>query len=275
MTDAFVYPNGQVALSGDLLRLYRRLDQVFVAWADECGAIDHLFPPMLPARALGRIDYLRSFPHLATFPVTLAADDDNLAKFVATVEGGARITPTKLSPVEDVLTPAACYHCYLRYEGTQLDAPLYLTTRASCFRREASYAPLERLWSFSMRELVCIGSLAEVEAFLTSQRTVLTAFVQRIGLPTEWKVATDPFFRPETSSKYLAQRIDPVKAELVFDDRLAIASVNLHRNYFGEAFAITRDGEAAFSGCVAFGLERWLAAFLATYGADPAAWPSV
>lgn len=271
-----VYPNGgQVALSGDLLRLYRRVDDVFAAWAAERGAIDYLFPATLPARALGRVDYLRSFPHLATFPVTLAADDDNLAAFVAGVESSGAITPTRLSPIEDVLTPAACYHCYLRYEGASLDKPLYLTTRATCFRREASYTPLERLWSFSMREIVCIGTLAEVEAFLAAQRAVITEFVRRIGLPTEWKTATDPFFRPDTNPKHLSQRLDPVKAELVFGDRLAIGSVNLHRNYFGEAFAITRDGAPAFSGCVAFGLERWLAAIVATFGTAASGWPAL
>lgn len=274
LSDLAVYPNGQVGLSGDLLRLYRRLDRVFADQADARGAVDHLFPPILPASELAKIDYLASFPHLATFPVALAPDDENLGRFVAGTGVGGAIAMTRLAPIHDVLTPAICYHFYIRYQGTELDAPLYLTTRGSCFRREESYTPLERLWSFSMREIVCIGSLDEVTTFLGEQRLAVSDLVQRIGLPSDWKTATDPFFRPAQNPKHLAQRLDPVKSELVFEDRLAIASVNLHRNYFGEAFGIRRHGEAAFSGCVAFGIERWIAAILATFGADPDRWPT-
>ena len=63
-----------------------------------------------------------------------------------------------------------------------------------------------------------------------------------------------------------------MKRELVFGNDLAIASTNFHRDHFGEAFAITRQGERAFSGCVAFGMERWLAAFLGTYGKRTEDW---
>ena len=60
-----------------------------------------------------------------------------------------------------------------------------------------------------------------------------------------------------------------VEAEFRFDDErpLAIASFNDHELFFGEAFGITLAGGApAWSGCVAFGLERWLLGILAKYG---------
>jgi hypothetical protein len=60
---------------------------------------------------------------------------------------------------------------------------------------------------------------------------------------------------------------------MVFQGRLAIGSVNFHRNYFGEAFEISRDGREAFSGCVAFGLERWIYAFLERFGMNESDWP--
>jgi hypothetical protein len=85
--------------------------------------------------------------------------------------------------------------------------------------------------------------------------------------------ASDPFFDPSRNPKFLAQRLDPVKTEMIFGDGLAIGSINFHRNYFGEAFGIARGGEAAFSGCVAFGLERWLYAFLSRFGPDVRRWP--
>jgi hypothetical protein len=64
-----------------------------------------------------------------------------------------------------------------------------------------------------------------------------------------------------------------VKRELVFDGDLAIASTIFHRDTFGKSFNINRGGENAYSGCVAFGMERWLSAFLGAYGAIREQWP--
>jgi hypothetical protein len=269
------YANGQMGLSGAPLQLYRELDGVFATWAAQQSAVEHQFPPILPARDLETIDYLSSFPHLATFPVTLDRDEANLARFVEKRGGAEDLKLTGLARVRDVLTPAACYHFYVQYRGRELDAPLHLTTRATCFRQESNFVPLERLWSFSMREIVCIGSLAEVQDFLDRNRRIIDGLVQRLGLPASWMNATDPFFRPAQNPKHLAQRLDPVKSELVFDGRLSLASVNLHRNYFGEAFRIAREGQHAFSGCVAFGIERWIGAIVSAFGPAPERWPVV
>jgi hypothetical protein len=69
------------------------------------------------------------------------------------------------------------------------------------------------------------------------------------------------------------QRLQPNKQELVFDQRLAIGSANNHRNYFGEAFDIRVNGELAHSACVAFGVERWVAAILDQFGPHCGDWP--
>jgi hypothetical protein len=270
-----LYPNGQVALGGHLLALYRALDGVFADWAAARGAVEYLFPAMLPARALEKVGYLDSFPHLATLPVTLAADEDNIARFAEGRGSPDDLRLTELSPVRDILTPAACYHFYVQLEGRELAAPLALTTRATCFRREESFTPLERLWSFSMREIVCLGARSEIEAFLAWARRSVDELVEALALPVAWEHATDPFFRPEASAKYLTQRIDPVKTEMVFDGRLSLGSLNLHRSYFGETFDIRYQGEPVYSACAAFGIERWIAAIRATFGDDRARWPAL
>src|SRR5205807_9266638 len=96
---------------------------------------------------------------------------------------------------------------------------------------------------------------------------------RELDLPVDWATATDPFFRPARNPRYLAQRLQPTKHEAVFEGDLAIASVNLHEDHFGAAFDIRRDGRAAVSGCVAFGVERWLYALTRRHGSDPANWP--
>jgi seryl-tRNA synthetase len=269
-------PNGQSAFTGLALRLYERLDALFVSWADEVEAERGLYPTFLPAQALQRIDYFRSFPQLATFPCALHPSKENLdafAKGPGLTESGA-LAPAEMAPVQDVLTPAACYHIYLELEGRKLERPHHATLRCTCFRREAYYAPLRRQWGFGMREIVCVGSADEVKDFLARYREKVATFMTASGLPIEWLAATDPFFNAAANPKFLAQKIDPVKTEMVFEGEVAIGSVNFHKNFFGEAFAIQRAGEPAFSGCVAFGLERWVYAIARTFGTDPAKWPA-
>jgi hypothetical protein len=276
-------PHGQATLTGELLSLARRLDALFVSWASEWGAPEFEFPACLPVLELDRLDYFASFPHLVTLPATLARGEENLARFAganpgASVRGepAARLdfdpTGAAFAPLEDVLTPAACYPLYRHWQGTKLNQARRATMRGRCFRREEHYVPLERQWNFSMREIVCVGSADEVTSFLAGARERVDAHCRRIGLSIRFETATDPFFRPAQNPRHLAQRLDPVKEEMVFDGRLAIGSLNFHRSFFGEAFAIAREGVPASSGCVAFGLERWLAAWIQTFGRDPAAW---
>jgi len=269
--------NGQSALSGSLLELYRRLDSLFLSWAAECGAEEYQFPTFIPAFELARLDYFRSFPHLVTFPVVLDPGEANLKRFSegAPLDAEGVIQLAGAAPIRDVLTPAACYHFYIQFQGEQLHSPRYVTTRATCFRREASYSPLERQWSFSMREIVCLGTADEVKHFLQRYQDRVQRFLMRIGLPVEWKNATDPFFNPSRNPKYILQKLDPVKTEMVYRTGLAIGSINFHRNYFGEAFQISRESKEAFSGCVAFGVERWIYAFLNHYGLNESQWPGL
>lgn len=254
----------QSTLRGSLLALYRRLDAIFAGDAAEAQ-----YPALIEAEHLARLDYFRSFPHLCTFACNLPADADTLASF-ARAPALANLTP---APVTHVLTPAACYHVYVDLAGRELPAFHTVTTRATCFRREARYAPLERQWSFGMRELVGLGTADEVKAFLARGRERVEGLLAAWGLDVAWTAATDPFFDASRNPKFLAQKLDPVKTEMVFGGDLAIGSINFHRNFFGDTFAITRGGEPIFSGCIAFGLERWIRAVLAVHGADPARWP--
>jgi seryl-tRNA synthetase len=269
--------NGQSTLSGSLQDLYHKLDRLFLKWASECQADQYRFPPFISARELAKLDYFRSFPHLVTFATTLDSSEENLKQFAEgeplNAEGEVQLT--KQSPIREVLTPAACYHFYIRFQKESLAAPRYVTTRATCYRREAYYSPLERQWSFSMREIVCLGTAEEVKEFLARYQARVERFFRSIELPVEWKNATDPFFNPSRNPKYLLQKLDQVKTEMVFGDNLAIGSINFHRNYFGEAFEISREGREAFSGCVAFGIERWIYAFLSRFGLSEMDWPDL
>jgi hypothetical protein len=267
----------QAVLGGSLLALYRRLDAAFTRLGTAFAAPEVMYPTLLGAAHLAKLDYFKSFPHLATFACNLDRDAANLTAFARGpgIDERGGVALTRLDPVSDVLTPAACYHVYVDLAGQELPAFSTVTTRATCFRREAHYPPLERQWSFGMREVVGLGTAGEVKAFLERGRARVDRFLDALGLAIAWTPATDPFFDASRNPKFLAQKLDPVKTEMVHRGRLAIGSINFHRNFFGETFAIQHAGEPVFSGCIAFGLERWIRAILDVHGPEAGAWPDI
>lgn len=267
----------QAVLAGSLLSLYRRLDTAFTRLGTCEQAPEVMYPTLLGASHLAKLDYFTSFPHMATFACNLDRDPDNLGAFAraAGVDAQGAVALTRTSPVTDVLTPAACYHIYVDLAGQDLPAFRTVTTRATCFRREDHYRPLERQWSFGMREVVGLGGSDEVKAFLERGRARVDRFLAALGLAVAWTPATDPFFDMSRNPKFLAQKLDPVKTEMIHQGRLAIGSINFHRNFFGETFGIQHAGEPVFSGCIAFGLERWIRAVLDVHGPEAAAWPDI
>ncbi|UGY91466.1 hypothetical protein [Streptomyces gobiensis] len=270
-------PSGQLALRGPLLRLAESCDRALARLAGIWDAEEERHPAALRATDVQPSGYLRSFPHQATFMARLHPEESNLDNFLdgPVLGPDGHVALTELAPVTEILTPAACYHLYSGHRGETLTGPRCLTTRNTCFRQEERYVPLRRLSSFTMREIVCIGSPAETVAFLTKARTALDMFCELIDLPLDWRVATDPFFRPESSPGHLLQRLEPVKHEGVYGSDLAISSLNRHHDHFGAAFGLTRDDRPAHSCCLAFGIERWLYAITDRHGTEPADWPAL
>lgn len=253
--------DGQAIISGQLKLWFDQLDSSFKKFASQYKLQEFEFPSFIDAKNCIKMDYLHSFPQHATFAVGLADTKENLDSFVASgaFDESGNIQPTKLAPVTKLLTPATCYHCYIALQNTAFDQPFYATARCQCFRREKQYTPFERQWQFNMRELICVGTYEETLSFTEAMKLQVESFIDKLGVRAEWKTAEDPFFNPETNPKALMQRIQPNKTELIYNDHLAVCSINVHRNYFGEIFNIKRDGDPAYTACVAFGLERWLA----------------
>lgn len=266
---------GLVGLRGDTLRLYRALERAIAGLAAAETEDDWLMPAGLAFETLVRAEYFQSFPQWLTAASHLSTDPAVL-EWVATDPDPAAAARRALAPAGAVLQPAVCYHAYARLAGRTLVRPQLLTAQATCWRHEGErLAPLARGWAFTMREVVCVGPLEEVEAFRQRGIRRATAFATVLGLGGEVVQASDPFFAPTARGKALLQRLKVLKQELVLS-RMAAASFNNHETFFGEAFAIRLEsGAPAASACVAFGLERWTLAFLLTHGPDAARWPVV
>lgn len=270
--------DGVTGLRGPVLTLFRSLDGALADLTSAETDEEWRMPALLPFDVLARADYFASFPQWLTVASHLPDDEDLLAD-VADAAAPDQAVRTAVAPPRAALPPAVCYHVYAALEGRCLEAPLVLAAQGTCWRHEGNrLAALERNWPFTMREMVCLGTAEQTAAFRERGQRAAGMLAAALGLVGRVVDAADPFFAPNGRGKAILQRIKGLKRELLFpigeDRTIAAASFNLHETFFGEAFDITLpDGTAAHSACVAFGLERWLLAYLVRYGVDPAAWP--
>jgi hypothetical protein len=250
---------GFVALSGPLRELSEDVDRTFIELAATFSAEGQEVGPLLAVRDLRKIDYFSSFPHLITFPACADDDEENLRALARTnsADVAGPLHVPRLAPIDAVLAPAACYGVYISRQQAALSQPQWITVRGTCFRAERSFQPLVRQPSFSMREIVHLGTAESVEAFLREGRERAMRLAGQWGLALSVETATDPFFDPARSPKYLHAKLFPTKQELIYGGT-ALGSLNNHRNFFGEAFEISLDGQPVHTACIAFGLERWL-----------------
>ena len=270
--------HGSVGLRGGALGL---MEAIEARVRDACrGLATETWRPAatLAWRTLETADYFASFPQWLTAAAHMGDDEGSLER-IAGSRRPAEVARERFGPPAAALPPAACYHIFEGLRGSALKGARRVTLQCTCWRHEGSATlPLERGWSFTMREVVAVGTAAEVAEFRAEGESAVLRVAAALGLEPEVVEATDPFFRPTARGKELVQRLKGLKREVTLSlgggRRIAVASTNLHEDFFGRAFEIRGEtGAPASSGCVAFGLERWLLAFLVAHGPDAVAWP--
>jgi seryl-tRNA synthetase len=276
---------GIYALGPLLSRLIAYFEDLFLDLADSFGAAPYRFPILIPAKYLQRVGYFSAFPHSLTFATHLREDLDAIDQFAqhATCDDhGLNTPPDSFAKIQALLSPAVCYHLYFALADKPLpNGQVIATAVGNCFRYEAiNLASLERLWNFTMREVIFVGSKDFVLANREMARQRMAQVFEKIGLAYRVESANDPFFigefRKQVAFQSAFQLKFEIRAALPFkDSTLAVGSYNYHQDFFGRNLNITlQDGSPAHTGCVAFGLERIAYAFLAQFGLDPAQWPA-
>lgn len=287
---AFQLGAGQVGLAGPALNAARALDARFARMGAELfGATEQLYPTLIPSDVLRRCEYFSSFPHLVSLVSHFVEDYEVLKKVrEANAEADELVIPerTDLALPEAAFTPATCYHCYQGLEGKTLPAPGRVYTAVGrCARYESNnMIGLDRLWEFTMREIIFVGA----EEWVAARRQ--ESLEATVKLLAEWDIdctletANDPFFAPMYATKTFWQS----QGDLKYEMRLAVepnaegkprtisaGSCNLHEGFFGKTFDIKLDdGQPVFTGCTAFGIERWVLAFFTQHGYAPERWPA-
>jgi seryl-tRNA synthetase len=287
MSQVHFLGTGQVAMEGLPLALFRYFDRVFEGFGTPWSARPLMTPTLIPSRVLARCDYFRSFPQYVTFATHLKEDVGVVDAFRTrhqTVDEVDEAALADMDPPEACLSPAVCYHVYHLYEGRTI-APLGAIHGicGKCFRFESSnLSDLRRLWDFTMREVVFMGGRNEVLEAREKSIQMMSDFLREHRLASEIRTASDPFFiAPDAASKTYFQLSSDSKFEVSLllpeGERLAVGSHNYHSDFFGRVFHVDVEegGEPMHSVCVAFGLERWVYAFLQQHGSRPAEWPDV
>jgi seryl-tRNA synthetase len=284
--EMFQEATGIFTLGPLVTRLIQFFEGHFLALADSFGAAPYRFPTIIPARFLERVGYFRAFPHSLTFVTHLREDLDAIDEFsqhAACDEHGLNMPPESFSKIQALLSPAVCYHLYFSLADKPLPGGKVVATAVgNCFRFEASnLVSLERLWNFTMREVIFVGPKDFVLENRELGRQRMRAILKEIGLAYRVESANDPFFIGEFKKQAAFQSAFQLKfeirAKLPFkNNTLAVGSYNYHQDFFGRSLNITLpDGSPVHTGCIAFGLERMAFAFLSQYGMDVKDWPEV
>ena len=224
-----------IALHAELSALVKWLGQVFERMALDSGA-----------EQMGASDRIeQSILETAGFFESFSTD-----KLVDLDDGQAR-------------TPAVCYQCYPRLSERELANLGLWTCTAQCGRNE-DQPGIGRFRTFHMREIVLVGAAQQVRDERARWMDKISHFARSLGLKVELQSAADCFFATEESrGRRLLQQVKGLKFELQVAgggpcNGMAIASFNLHETFFARRFRLQlRDGADAYSGCIAFGLERW------------------
>ena len=238
---------GEAVLGPHMSALVDWVDSKVVELAIKARARELPVPSLIERSILERAGYFESFP----------------GSTVEQLEAGC-------------MPPAVCYHCFAKLAASSLQEPGIWTCVARCRRNEANKEP-GRLRAFTMREIVFVGPAAWVRERRREWMDRILAFAQSLRLAVQLDVATDSFIAGgDARGRKLLQQIKGLKFELrahmdVEGTPLAISSFNLHETFFSRRFGFSlEDGADTYSGCIAFGLERWALALALTLGPNEA-----
>jgi seryl-tRNA synthetase len=273
------YSPGIIGYKGLYLSLYKAFDRLFSDIARVLHAEEIQFPTLLSIKDMDSCHYIENFAHHLTYAAHLQEDMDKIRAYVR------KRGMCEMADVEYILGPAACLHSYIMHKNSVIESgksPLVLTAKGNCFRYESgNLDSFIRLWNFSMREIIFIGSENEVEDLRQQSMRMVQELVEELHLNCFIESANDPFFLGDEKHLDFLQRIKNLKYELRLalptrETSVAAASFNIHGDHFGKSYNITfSDSSHLHTACTAFGVERWVYGFLSQYGFETSQWPTV
>ncbi len=149
-------------------------------------------------------------------------------------------------------SPTVCHHCYCMLEDTKITNKAFVS-HGKCTRIEETGDSLERLFNFTMSEIIFVGDEKYCEESISDCLGYFRQYFYGIGLDFKLEKASDPFFGTKAELKKKAQKMSGSKIEIICND-ISVGSINFHKRKFVDNFKIESESTA----CVAWGLERLL-----------------
>jgi seryl-tRNA synthetase len=209
--------------------------------------------------------------------ITRQVPEDELARLV--------------TPPTAVLCYAQCPTTYWWLSGRTLASeslPLKIFDRAAVSNRYESGGRhgLERVDEFHRIEPVFLGAPEELIALREKLLAQYTRVFDEL-LELEWRTAwVTPFYMQQSGRIGLEDAQAHIKGTIDFEaylpyrgtressEWLEFQNLSIVGDKYTKAFSIKAQKGELWSGCTGIGLERWLTAFLAQKGFDPARWPT-
>ena len=276
------FGRGRYGLGPQLVGLIEYFDRRLNQMAREFETESYIFPSLIGADVLDRCRYLKNFPASLNMVAHLREDQGLLQDFARSVHwDGEKLQYDRMieSSVQCLLSPSVCFHWYMWLRDTKLPKSRAISAKGKCFRYESSnLTGLERLWDFTMREIVVVGTSAYVLESRSKMVDLSVGLLDELGMAYEISTATDPFFVDSYAAQAAYQQGFELKFELLAPlpysgKKLAVGSINCHQDFFGRSFSIETHEGPAHTGCIGFGYERLALAFIAQHGLDKKRWP--
>ena len=209
-------------------------------------------PSLIHGSVLRKCGYFNSFPQHIT-PVGFLKERK--------VQGQSETVDKEIGFNDYYLTPAACLHIYPMLEHACKENSVYTTCEAVFRYENGDFRQSERLWEFSVREMVFVGSKKYVLDGLEFIKAKSLAFAKNVFGEGRVQEASDNFYPSrENEVKKRLQQANGLKQELLLTlegKEIAVASFNFHDHHFSNPFHFANGGKIV-TGCVGFGLERWV-----------------
>ena len=282
--EVFKESDGMYSFGNKLTKLINIFESKINKIAKKLKADNYHFPSLMSVEMLDKVDYIKNNPHNIGFVTHLTEDLNKIEMFKKDIlkrQKKININKNNFSEIKAMLSPTVCHHLYFMLSNTKLNKNIIATAHGHCFRYESKNMNfLDRLWDFSMREIIFIGSEKHVANGLLKARNLIEELLGEFGLIYMIQSASDPFFGEMAGEKSLFQKAFKLKYEvrskIPFNNTtIAIGSFNNSLDFFGKKLNITNKNEQhVHAGCLGFGNERFAYSFICQYGMDQRRWPS-
>jgi len=280
--DLIKFKNGYFGMSGKLLKYFRKVDQAILKFAESFEASDIVFPITTEIDTLNKHDFFKQTPQFANFISTINEDQSNISECSKKMSSNNSNIKEHLHNPTSMCRSAICLNSYPCFENKIFadNHSMVWTSVGKVFRNESTNVQtLERLHEFTMRELIFYGTYDFIESALHKTIEWHKELIEKLDLYAIIQSANDPFFADNFSSLRFYQMSQLSKYEVhlpnsISGNNVSCASMNNHATHFSKSYNIKfENGEHMFTGCSAWGLERYIFMILQQHGLDEGKWP--